>query len=147
YANRSPQSSAYVQRLEQLAQELPTLTIKRYYDIPVPEQGISPEQVNAALIDQELINKQARFYICGPKGRMDALTQGLINRVVPNFGTFTEAFISSTGISGDHAGPFEVCFARSESVKVQWRAAHGTLLDLGEPNVLSVPSGCRVGQC
>src|SRR5699024_3651279 len=72
YANRNPQSSAYDQRLDQLAQELPTLTIKRYYDTPVPEQGISSRQVNAALIGQDLIDQQARFYICGPKGMMDA---------------------------------------------------------------------------
>lgn len=147
YANRSPQSCAYRERLAELEKELPTLTIQHYYDTAAPDQGIDAAYITAHEFSPELIARRARFYICGPKSMMDDLSQGLVARGVLRFDIFTEVFRSPPVIPKDQAGPFEVCFSRSDSLKVQWRAEKGTLLDLGERNGLSLPSGCRVGQC
>lgn len=147
YANRSPDSTAYETELAELEKQWPELHIHRYYDAPVPELGIEAERISAEQFDAALIKRRARFYICGPKAMMDALRSGLVARGVPNFDIFTEVFRSPPVVSAEHSGPFEVCFVRSEALTVPWRAASGTLLDLGEKSGLSLPSGCRAGQC
>src|SRR5690606_22445155 len=98
-------------------------------------------------VPDALIEARARFYMCGPPMMMDNIREGLCARGVPAFDIFHEVFRSPAVVDANNAGRFEVCFARSNNLKVEWTAERGTLLSFAEELGLSMPSGCRVGQC
>lgn len=86
--------------------------------------------------------------MCGPPPMMDAFARGLANRGVPKFDIFREIFRSPPVLlSGDDGKRFAVTFAASGKATAEWSPAHGPLLSFGEELKLSLPSGCRVGQC
>lgn len=147
YANRNGQSKVYGDRLQQLCDELPRLTVISYYDRPLPSDNAASERPGAHVIPAELIRARARFYMCGPPVMMDAIQSGLQSRGVPAFDIFSEVFRSPPVVNMDHGGSFEVRFAQSGDTTGQWTAEKGTLLNFAEKLGLSVPSGCRVGQC
>lgn len=147
YANRNSLTKAYGDRLHQLSKQLPRLNITDYYSDPLATDYASGEMPGAHVVPDALIEKRARFYMCGPPAMMDAIRQGLQNRNVPSFDIFSEVFRSPAVVDLDSAGPFDVRFARSDNTKAQWTAEAGTLLSFGEKLGLDMPSGCRVGQC
>ena len=95
----------------------------------------------------ELIQARARFYMCGPSPMMDSIRQGLCDRGVPAFDIFSEVFRSPPVVDANNPGRFDVRFVRSGNIAAQWTADGGTLLAFSEKLGLSLPSGCRVGQC
>ncbi|MEP6721522.1 MAG: iron-sulfur cluster-binding domain-containing protein [Variovorax sp.] len=119
---------------------MPKLSLRSYWQQ-------SKALIDASVIDDALIARRARFYLCGPKPMMDAVTAGLIARDVPHFDVFSEVFRSPTVPSADTGQRFQVTFARSGDAPLTWTRAQGTLLSFGEVNGRSMPSGCRVGQC
>lgn len=147
YANRNEQTKAYGDRLQQLARRLPRLSIVNYYNQPLPSDQDISKMPGADVVPEELISARARFYMCGPPVMMDSIRSGLEARGVPAFDIFSEVFRSPPVVDLDNAGSFEVRFARSDNTTAQWSAEKGTLLSLAEQLGLSVPSGCRVGQC
>ena len=113
-----------------------------------PGARFAPQpRVEASLIDDDLIARRARFYLCGPEPMMSAITAGLTARGVPRFDIFSEVFRSPAvpNLEGDQR--FQVQFARSGGAPVTWSAAQGALLGFGESQGIAMPSGCRVGQC
>ncbi len=99
-------------------------------------------------VDQALIDARARFYICASEGMIEGVTQDLKTRGVPAFEIFSERFVSPMDVAADvsNLSPREVTFARSGR-KLTWKPQEGSLLQMAEASGISLPSGCRVGQC
>jgi anaerobic selenocysteine-containing dehydrogenase/ferredoxin-NADP reductase len=152
YANRNSATHAFRERLSALAKMLPGLRLRNHYDSPLPcdtegKNFDSRELVSAGMVDQQLIEARARFYLCGPRPMMDVLRAGLIARGVPAFDIFSELFRSPTSLPPSTPGHFSVTFARTGIRNVTWTPARGSLLDFGESLGVPMASGCRVGQC
>lgn len=103
-------------------------------------------RVTAADIPAALIEKRARFYLCGPGAMMDQVTEGLIARGVFPFEIFRERFLSPLPAHGASNGPLSIRFARSGR-EVTWTAKAGSILACAEAAGVSLLAGCKVGQC
>lgn len=147
YANRNSAAKAYAQRLEALKRRLPKLAVREYYSAPLALDSGTPAFLDAGVVPDALIQARARFYMCGPPPMMDAIREGLCARGVPAFDIFNEVFRSPVTVDPDAAGVFQVCFKKSGERKETWTADQGSLLGFAEELGLSLPSGCRVGQC
>lgn len=151
-ANRNLASQAFRERIALHAKRLPGLKVFDHYSAPGPHETpgrhvASQPRVDASLIDESLIARRARFYLCGPEPMMNDIIGGLTARGVPRFDIFSEVFRSPAApvLGGDQR--FQVQFARSGGAPVTWSAAQGALLGFGESLGITMPSGCRVGQC
>ena len=152
YANRNGQTHAFRRRIAELAGALPRLRVIDHYSAPLPGErpGIdfdSMQPVSAAAVEPSLIERRARFYLCGPQPMMDAVRSGLIERGVPAFDIFSEVFRSPPEVPAGALQACKVSFTRSGRLDVPWTAERGTLLQFGEAIGLPMASGCRVGQC
>lgn len=151
YGNRNGRSHAFKARLAVLAEQIPGLSIINYYSRPLPSERPGrdfdcPGRLAAADIDQHLIDRRARFYLCGPDGLLKDFQEGLVVRGVPRFEIFKEVFRAQSEVALPPEARFKIVCARSDRT-VEWSAANGTILDLAEAEGLRPPSGCRVGQC
>jgi anaerobic selenocysteine-containing dehydrogenase/ferredoxin-NADP reductase len=147
YANRSPASAAFAERIQALEAALPALTVRHYYSDASDAHSGSGRYASAAVVDDALVAQRARFYLCGPVPMMRAITEGLVARGVPSFDVFSEIFRSPARVDLDPARQYDVRFARSGNSAATWSGARGTLLAFAESLGLALPSGCRVGQC
>ncbi|MFC6670002.1 molybdopterin-dependent oxidoreductase [Marinobacterium aestuariivivens] len=99
YANRNSATHAFARRLATLQRQLPRLRVIDYYSEPL-ERDVrgrdydASELLSAAVVPDALIGRRARFYLCGPAPMMAAITGQLIERGVPAFDIFSEAFRS-----------------------------------------------------
>jgi anaerobic selenocysteine-containing dehydrogenase/ferredoxin-NADP reductase len=149
YGNRDGASHTFRDRLKALADLLPRLEVIDHYSRPRASDRDFHRtgRIGAADIAPHLIAARARFYLCGPPGLLSSLSADLAARGVPRFEIFQELFQSAP--ANDAAipdTPREVRFARSGRT-LRWTPADGAVLDLAEAHGLSLPSGCRVGQC
>ncbi|MCX3062658.1 molybdopterin-dependent oxidoreductase [Streptomyces beihaiensis] len=136
YANASDATYAFRERLRELAQVIPQLTVVDH---------VGP--IAADAVDPRLVEQRARFYLCGPQPMLTALTGALCERGVPRFEIFTETFRAARRtVDLPDDARFTVRFARSGR-EATWHKGDGPLLDLGERAGVRLPSGCRVGQC
>lgn len=151
YANQNSGTHAFRERIAHHRARLPRLHVYDYYAAPLPgdREGVdftAKRYVDASVVDEALIARRARVYLCGPPAMMEAVTNGLVARGVPRFDMFSELFRSpSTPPSGNEA--FNVRFSRSGRDSVKWTAGQGTLLTFAESLGVQMASGCRVGQC
>ncbi|WP_414449976.1 molybdopterin-dependent oxidoreductase [Burkholderia sp. 22PA0099] len=152
YANRHGAAHAFRQRIDALREALPTLRVIDCYAHPRPVIDIAgldyqrTGYLDAGVVDAALIERRARFYLCGPEPMMRAIIDGLTARGVPAFDIFKEAFRSPAMPHGDASQSFTITFARSNRT-ARWTPAHGSLLAFAEGLGVALPSGCRVGQC
>jgi ferredoxin-NADP reductase len=147
YANRNGSFHAFKERLKELAALLPGLTVTNYYDAPiVGESEHRCERITDRVVTDEQIRKRARVYLCGPDAMMRAIRAGLVARGMPDFDIFHEAFGAAIRAVVDNGQPHEITFTRSGR-KATWHPSSGTLLEFAEKMGISMPSGCRVGQC
>ncbi len=151
YGNRNSQSHAFRRQLQDLAQRLPRLTIVDVYDDPLTSDIAGQDYqyegvITAALFDEKLIHKRARFYLCGPGPMVSALEAGLRSRGVFAFDIFKELFAPPRARVSGGKTRHTVVFART-GVTVEWTPASGTLLQLGEQHHIRMAGGCRAGQC
>jgi ferredoxin len=126
--------------------------VVNHYSAPLPPDraGVdfqSQRLIDAGVVDDQLIAQRARFYLCGPPSMMAAVTTGLVARGVPRFDIFSEVFRSPVVPLVDESRRFHITFARSGRDPAVWTASQGSLLSFGESMGLTMPSGCRVGQC
>ncbi|MFI0469462.1 molybdopterin-dependent oxidoreductase [Saccharopolyspora sp. 5N102] len=152
HGSRDKTSHVFAHRIHALAQSIPTLRVVDHYSRPAPGDLVGRDyavrgRITAASIDPDLIYRRARFYLCGPEVMLDEITTGLVAHGVPRFDIFAEKFHSAVRdvVVPDDATA-TVRFARSNQ-ELRWRKADGTLLDLAEREGISLPSGCRLGQC
>ena len=150
YANLNSRTHAFRQRIAELKEMLPLLTVVNCYAQPLDELAGRDFQMQGYLtghvVDQDLIERRARFYFCGPEPMMNAITAGLEERGVPPFDIFREVFRSPARPRLDPSQRFVVSFTRSNT-KAEWTPEKGSLLAFGESLGIRMPSGCRVGQC
>ncbi len=152
YANRNSATHAFREEIIGHARRLPRLTVLNHYMRPLAHDRLgedyqSRQRITAALVDDALIARRARFYMCGPEAMMDGFAVGLVARGVPAFDIFRETFKSPPGPVQDDGRTFKVTFSGSGKAPVEWSAAKGPLLNFSEELGLALPSGCRVGQC
>ncbi len=152
YGNRDGAHHAFRERLNALAQALPSLAIVDIYSRPAAQDRAAGAfqlegRITAQTVDARLIARRARFYMCGPPDMMRELATGLALRGVPPFEIFQEVFRSPAATGALPLGrTFKLRFARSGR-EITWTDAAGTILDCAESNGLHIASGCRVGQC
>jgi len=137
YANRSANSHAFKSRLQQLCAMLPSLQVRDYYP---------PQRMTNLLVSDAQIAARARVYMCGPLTMMRDVRTGLVQRGMPDFDIFHEAFAAPPRPSVGSAQSHRIVFARSGRTLV-WGPDSGTLLEFAEHAGISLPNGCRVGQC
>nr|WP_067289299.1 molybdopterin-dependent oxidoreductase [Marinobacterium profundum] len=152
YSNRNSATHAFSQRLAQLQRQLPRLNVINYYNEPLAQDVKgrdydSSEFVSAAVVPEALLERRARFYLCGPGPMMSAITDQLIAKGVPSFDIFSEVFRSPVTLDPTGSQQYRVSFARSERQDLNWTPASGPILNFAEKQNLKLPSGCRVGQC
>jgi ferredoxin len=78
---------------------------------------------------------------------MKSFAEGLIARGVPHFDIFQELFTAPTGPLADDGKTYNVTFSRSHKTNMAWTSTKGPILNFAEAAGLSLPSGCRVGEC
>jgi len=147
YASRDGKSQVFADRLRELAERLPNLTLITCFSRPAAGDVCDRRgRIGSHSIDQALIQARARFYMCAGDAMMAEIGAGLKARGVPAFEIFQERFRSpalpETGGDSSH----EVRFTRS-GVTLRWEGRDGPLLQFAERRGLSIPSGCCVGQC
>jgi ferredoxin-NADP reductase len=152
YSNRNSQAHAFRSRIAFHAARLPGLKVSNHYTSPLPSDILgrdfdSPDRITAAIVPDDLIARRARVYMCGPTGMMKAFGEGLIARGVPKFDIFQELFTAPTGSLADDGKTYTVTFSRSHGKPIVWTSTKGPILNFAESEGLSLPSGCRVGQC
>ncbi|MBV9562799.1 MAG: iron-sulfur cluster-binding domain-containing protein, partial [Bradyrhizobium sp.] len=152
YVVPSRMRHAFAARLRELAVARPELRIVTLYSRPVASDRLGVDYDRAGrleftAIEESLIRRRARFYLCGPDAMMAALSAGLRASGVPAFEVFQERFVSPRPVAAERsAASHSVVFRRSDR-RLQWTPQVGSLLDLAERCGVRVPTGCRVGQC
>jgi ferredoxin-NADP reductase len=152
YSNRNSQTHAFRSRMAFHTARLPGLTVSDHYSAPLPSDILgrdfdSRDRITAAVVPEDLITRQARFYMCGPSAMMNAFAEGLIARGVPHFDIFRELFTAPIGPLTDDGKTYTVTFSRSREIPIAWTSTNGPILNFAEGEGLSLPSGCRVGEC
>lgn len=152
YGNANSADHPFRERLRELAARIPALTVVDHYADPTAADVIGRDYDRAGFItaddiDPGLIARRARFYMCGPQPMLDALTRALIARGVPRFEVFSEKFRPARReVSVPDGAEYTVTFARTGRTAT-WRKGDGPLLAAGEAAGVTMPSGCRLGQC
>jgi anaerobic selenocysteine-containing dehydrogenase/ferredoxin-NADP reductase len=152
YGNRNGRNHAFKARIVELADKLPRLKVLNHYSRPLPEDrpGVDFQffgRISGASFDQTWIDRGARFYLCGPELMLKDLQGALKARGVPAFHIFYEVFRSPPSAdSFISSAKCQVTFARSKR-DITWSPSQGTLLSFAEAHGLTLPSGCRAGQC
>ena len=131
---------------------MPGLTVSNHYTAPLPSDVLgrdfdSGDRITADVVPEDLITRRARVYMCGTSAMMDAFADGLIARGVPRFDIFRELFTAPTGPLTDDGKTYTVAFCRSHTTPILLKSAKGAILNFAEGEGLSLPSGCRVGEC
>ncbi|OZM79446.1 molybdopterin-dependent oxidoreductase [Pseudonocardia sp. MH-G8] len=152
HGSRGAASHVFGHRIRSLAAAIPNLRVIDHYSRPGADEVAGRDftlqgRVRAEHVEADLIRRRALFYVCGPEGMLEDLVEGLVARGVPRFEVFTERFRSTPReVAVPDDATARVRFARSDR-EVRWHRRDGTLLQLAERQGLSLPSGCRLGQC
>lgn len=148
--------------LKKLASQHENLHIHFCYSDPKPHEKEGVDFHHAARVSADLLKKvlpsnNYDYYLCGPPPFMEAVTKGLRDWGVPDSAVHFEAFgpasvsvkptvpaaIADAAATGKKV---KVTFARSNK-EAFWTADIPNLLELAEKNGVSLPSGCRAGNC
>jgi anaerobic selenocysteine-containing dehydrogenase/ferredoxin-NADP reductase len=149
YGCRNGGEHAFARRLRELADLLPELELVTAYSAPraqdrCPEHYDYAGRLDLSAIDP-LLPLRPLAYLCGSPDFTTSMTTRLVERGVPRFDIFTEAFASPPVVPRT-LKPQTVHIAESNR-SFTWTPELGTLLDAAHAAGLSLPSGCRVGQC
>lgn len=147
---RNGDSHPFKQRLASLAQRLPSVhVITVYWDANATDRvGIDYDHAagpNFDWIDRGLIDRRALAYLCGSPTFLEQARAGLIDRGIPNFDIFAETFSAETAVPSTLTP--QLISVEGDETPFEWRPERGTLLDAADEAGVSLPSGCRVGQC
>jgi len=151
-ANQNSRTHAFQRHILEHSTRLPNLTVVNHYNCPLSTDRLgldyhSQDRITASVVGDDLLVRRARAYLCGPPAMMDSFAQGLIARGMPSFDIFREVFRSPAGPLPDDGKTYSVTFCQSRPEQALWSAMEGPLLRFAESLGLSLPNGCRVGQC
>lgn len=149
YVCRSDTHRPFHARLRALERKLENVTVITYLTKPDGTDVFDHQcRFSVAHVDQSLIDARARFYICAADGMMDEVTDGLKKRGVPPFEIFKERFGSTAPAQLEGLKTRSIHFSRSQRT-IEWQpgSTPESILSVAEKAGLTLPSGCRVGQC
>jgi ferredoxin-NADP reductase/MOSC domain-containing protein YiiM len=165
YAARNGAEHPFAHECAELLRQLPRSG--RYITYSQPSAGESPGvdfdargRLGVDVLTRLGVAREADFYLCGPAGFLEELTQGLLAWGVPRSQLHSEIFgagsSSTPGINEQRppphapAGPAgqgpRVSFARS-GLSVEWDPRFQNLLELAEACDVPVSWSCRTGVC
>ena len=146
---RNGSEHPFAGRLRELAGQLPQLKRITAFSAPRAQDRCPQDYDYAGRLDLSPVDawlpERPLAYICGSPDFTSAMTAQLIARGLPRFDIFTEAFASPPTVPKTLT-PQTVRIAGSDKSFV-WTPELGTILDAAEAAGLTLPSGCRVGQC
>lgn len=153
YGNKNSSTHAFKDELSEHQRKIPALRVVNCYTAPLDSDREGKDyqyrgRISKELISEQLVNRGARFYMCGSSPMVKDVTAILHECGVLPFRIFSEQFVSESAAGdGIPSGlEFEVRFHRSGKVTT-WKSADGSLLSFAESLGIAAPSGCRVGQC
>jgi ferredoxin-NADP reductase len=163
---RNQDEHAFVTEVDKLLSTLPHSRRLVAYSRPAGADAAASDRwvsgrLDAAVLEQAQVPKDADYYVCGPDGFMRAIGAALAARGVAPERIATEVFgalpthrsgLVETAERTPHppngppgTGPI-VTFSRS-SLTVRWDDRYPSLLDLAEACDVPVGFGCRNGTC
>lgn len=150
YICRNRRERPYGAWLQAIAGKIPELRMIRVFTRPAPEERLGCDFDHAGRPDISLLGLAAGApgplaYLCGPDSFVEETKAALVDLGLPGFDVFSEVFTSQLEIPPDLA-PRRIVLRRSDR-SFEWSAQAGSLLDAAEAAGLSLPSGCRSGQC
>ena len=152
YSSRDGAHHLFGDRIRELADLMPGLRVLTYATRPSETEhgGVDYDvhgRITATSVPGDLIERRARFYICGPDAMITGLRSEFIERGVPAYDIFSERFTTPAPTwQPDPEARHAVTFGRSGRTAT-WGASSGTLLDLAEREGVPVSAGCRSGEC
>jgi anaerobic selenocysteine-containing dehydrogenase/ferredoxin-NADP reductase len=147
YGNRNLRVHIFKDRLQYLKTRLPGLSVVDVYSRP--GEGETPDHRGYVSVDHippMFMQDRPLHYMCGAEPMMDMMTDALLKAGVPRHDIFKEAFTSTVDTSKIPTGSFNITFMKSGRTE-KWCSDKGSVLDFCDRLGLSLPSGCRVGQC
>ncbi|MBR0779825.1 molybdopterin-dependent oxidoreductase [Bradyrhizobium iriomotense] len=149
YTCRNGNEHPFATRLRELAEQLPQLKLVTAFTAPRSTDRLHRDYDHAGRPDlsvlDPLISRRPLVYLCGSPDFTATMTERLVERGLPRFDIFAEAFASPPEVPATLA-PQTVHLAGSDTSFV-WSPELGTLLDAAHAAGVPLPSGCRVGQC
>jgi ferredoxin-NADP reductase len=149
YGCRNGTEHPFGRRLRELASLLPELDLVTAFSAPRPQDRCPEDYDYAGRLDlsaiDPLLPRRPLVYLCGSPDFTASMTARLVERGMPRFDIFAEAFASPPIVPRTLESQ-TVHIAGSDQSFV-WSPELGTLLDAAQAAGLSLPSGCRVGQC
>lgn len=146
---RNSREHPFARRLAELEAQTPELRRVTFYSAPRAQDptGLGPiftGHLDPALAGP-LLARRPLVYVCGSPGFVAAMVDRLVALGVPRFDIFAESFVPPPSVPQDLA-PRTIRLADSNRT-FAWSPGQGTLLDAADAAGVSLPSGCRVGQC
>lgn len=146
---RNGNEHPFAARLRELRALLPQLKLITAFTAPRPSDRLYDNYDHAGRLDlsaiDPLLSKSPLAYLCGSAAFTSSTATQLVERGVPRFDIFAEAFVSPPEVPAT-LEPQTVHLAGSDRSFV-WSPELGTLLDAAHAAGVPLPSGCRVGQC
>lgn len=149
YVCRDGRHRPFYDRLRSLESALPNVRMISHLTQPGPDDIYDRlGRFTAADIDRHLIDSRARFYMCAADAMMNEATEGLTKRGVPPFEIFKERFGAPATAPVEGLVARTIHFARS-GITIEWKPGKtiDSILTVAERAGVTLPSGCRVGQC
>jgi ferredoxin-NADP reductase/uncharacterized protein YcbX len=152
YGVRDASHFMFSQELRALSREMPKLRVHVFFSDTVPEAvdpsfGCHPGRLSTSALCGLLPFDAYDFYLCGPSGFVDGMSEGLSALEVAPQRIHTERFSLDEGAPDDPPRTsWQVRFQRS-GVSAEWRNGTRSLLALAEQMNLTVRSDCRAGIC
>ena len=146
---RNSDEHPFALRLRELGNLLPELRIVTAYSAPHPRDRCSEDydykgRINLSAVD-ELLSQRPLAYLCGSPEFTTSMTERLVERGMPRFDIFAEKFVSPPVVP--QTLERHTVHIAGSSKSFVWAPELGTLLDAADVAGVSLPSGCRVGQC
>jgi ferredoxin-NADP reductase/c-di-GMP-binding flagellar brake protein YcgR len=153
---RNQAEHVFKTHLEAIAATHPQVQIIVCYSNPAldDQQGKDYQvkgYVSAKLITQTIATLDSHFYLCGPPVFMQSITEGLIQAGAQTEDVRFEAFGSASVASCNHPDlpvkkDAKITFVNAEQ-SYAWSDKAKTILELAELNGVTLPYGCRAGNC
>ncbi|MGE7468111.1 molybdopterin-dependent oxidoreductase [Bosea sp. NPDC003192] len=136
-------------RLNELAGAIPSLQRITAYSQPSATDRQTGRFDQVGRLDLSVIagvlSQRPLAYLCGSPGFTASMTEELVRLGIARFDIFAEAFAAAAEIPKE-LQPRRITLAGTQQA-FEWTPAAGSILDAGLAEGLSLPSGCRVGQC
>ena len=140
---------AFGRQLRQLAEQLPQVELMTAFSAPRAQDRCPQDYDYSGRLDlspiDPLLPQRPLVYLCGSSDFTAAMTARLVERGLPRFDIFVETF-ASLPIVPPTLTSQAIHIAGSET-SFTWAPDLGTILDAAEAAGVTLPSGCRVGQC